>query len=77
MDEYLTIKEVSETLKLSQRTITRYINNGLLHAVRINRKTVRIPKKKLKIFLDHYSGKNLSIEGRSKAKAITLRIASD
>lgn len=32
MSEYLTIKEVAETLKVSQRTVRNWIKNGLIPA---------------------------------------------
>lgn len=38
----LTIAEAAGRLKVSARTVSRYINQGLLPATRITRKTVRI-----------------------------------
>lgn len=38
----LTIEEAAERLKVSKRTVSRYISSGRLPATRITRKTVRI-----------------------------------
>ena len=38
----LTIEEAAERLKVSKRTIRRYISAGRLPAIRVTRKTVRI-----------------------------------
>lgn len=38
----LTIEEAAERLKVSKRTIRRYISAGRLPATRVTRKTVRI-----------------------------------
>jgi len=38
----LTIEEAAERLKVSKRTIRRYISAGRLPAARVTRKTVRI-----------------------------------
>lgn len=38
----LTIEEAAERLKVSKRTIRRYISSGRLPATRVTRKTVRI-----------------------------------
>ena len=38
---FLTIREVAERLKVSQRTVRRWIDQGYLHAIKLGR-TVRI-----------------------------------
>ena len=38
---FLTIREVAERLKVSQRTVRRWINQGYLHVIKLGR-TVRI-----------------------------------
>lgn len=37
-DEYLTVKEIAEHLKLNQQTVRNWIDNGRLPAVRIGRR---------------------------------------
>jgi len=51
INNLLTIKEVSEKLKLSQRTIYRLIEAGKLSVIKISRKAYRIPEKELIRFL--------------------------
>lgn len=40
--QLLTIAEAAERLKVSTRTIRRYISDGILPASRLSRKTIRI-----------------------------------
>jgi excisionase family DNA binding protein len=42
-EEFLTVKEVAETLKLNQQTVRNWIDSGYLPAVRIGRR-VRIKR---------------------------------
>ncbi len=51
INNLLTIKEVSEILKLSQRTVYRLIEAGRLTVIKISRKAYRIPEKELIRFL--------------------------
>lgn len=50
MEELYTVKEVAERLKLSDRTIRRYIREGKLECVRFAR-SVRITSGQLDKFL--------------------------
>lgn len=43
---FLTIREVAERLKVSQRTVRRWIDRGHLHVIKLGR-TVRIDEKSL------------------------------
>jgi excisionase family DNA binding protein len=45
--EFLTIPEAAERLKVSTRTISRYISSGKLKATRISQKTVRVKESDL------------------------------
>ena len=45
MTDYYTIGEVSELLRVNKRTVNTYIKNGTIPAVRLTKKTIRIPKK--------------------------------
>jgi excisionase family DNA binding protein len=49
-DEYLTVKETAEHLKLNQQTVRNWIDQGRLPAVRIGRR-VRIPRSDLERIL--------------------------
>lgn len=51
INNLLTIKEVSEKLKLSQRTVYRLIEARRLNVIKISRKAYRIPEKELIRFL--------------------------
>jgi len=54
VNNLLTVKEVSETLKLSQRTVYRLIEAGRLNAIKISRKAYRIPERELANFLKEH-----------------------
>lgn len=47
MNEYYTVREVSKILRLSSRTVRKYIAQGKIPAVRFTPKTIRVPKKEL------------------------------
>ena len=42
--EYLTIREVSDLLGLIRRTVAKYVQTGIIPAIRFTSKTTRIPK---------------------------------
>ena len=44
MNEYLTIDEVSRLLRVKRRTVLNYIKNGLIPSIKLNNKTLRVPK---------------------------------
>jgi len=50
-DDILTIEEVSKILKVSKRTIYRWIDSGDLKVARIGRKTYRVFESDLRKFL--------------------------
>ncbi len=51
VNHFFTVKEVSEKLRVSERTIYRLIESGKLKAVKISRKAYRISEKGLIDFL--------------------------
>jgi len=53
MDKLLTIKEVAKILRVSERSVNRYIESGRLKASRIGQ--WRIKQSDLNKFLDKYS----------------------
>jgi len=53
-DEILTIKEVAKVLKVSNRTVYRWIDSGDLKAARIGRKTYRVFESDLRKFVKKY-----------------------
>ncbi len=55
MDKLLTIKEVAKILRVSERSINRYIESGRLRASRIGQ--WRIKESDLEKFLDKNSNK--------------------
>lgn len=55
-EEYLTVAEVAETLKLNQQTVRNWIDQGQLPALRVGRR-VRIKRSDFQRILDEsYSG---------------------
>lgn len=51
IDNFLTIKEVSKKLKISERTVYRLIKAGKLKVLKISKKAFRISEKDLLQFL--------------------------
>ena len=47
----LTPQEVAERLRLTRRTIMKYIREGKIKAIRLNRRIYRISEKDLNLFL--------------------------
>jgi excisionase family DNA binding protein len=55
-DEFLTVAEVADTLKLNQQTVRNWIEQGVLPALRVGRR-VRIKRSDFERILDEsYSG---------------------
>ena len=50
-DDILTIEEVSKILKVSKRTVYRWIDSGELRVARIGRKTYRVFESDLRKFI--------------------------
>ena len=55
MDKLLTIKEVAKYLRVSERSVNRYIESGRLKASKIGQ--WRIKESNLEEFLNKYSNK--------------------
>lgn len=53
-DNLLTIKEVTKILKVSSRTVYRWIDSGDLKTAKIGRKTYRIFESDLKKFVKKF-----------------------
>ena len=53
-DDILTIQEVAKALKVSKRTVYRWIDVGDLKAARIGRKTYRVFESDLNKFIRKY-----------------------
>ena len=51
LDEILTIEEVAKRLKVSNRTVYRWVDSGELKVARIGRKTYRVFYSDLKRFV--------------------------
>ncbi len=47
----LTPQEVAERLRLTRRTIMKYIREGKIKAIKLNRRIYRISEKDLNLFL--------------------------
>ncbi len=59
-EEFLTVAEVAEVLKLNQQTVRNWIDQGSLPAVRVGRR-VRIKRSDFERILDQgYSGRSSS-----------------
>jgi excisionase family DNA binding protein len=58
MDEFLTVAEVAELLKLNQQTIRPWIDRGKLPAARLGERRVRIKRSDLEqLIQDGYTGR--------------------
>ncbi len=55
MDKLLTLKETAQVLRVSERTIMRYLKSGKLKASKVGQ--WRISQKDLEEFLNKYSNK--------------------
>ena len=53
-DDILTIEEVSKVLKVSKRTVYRWIDTGDLKVAKIGRKTYRIFESDLRKFINKF-----------------------
>ena len=53
----LTIKEVAKKLRISERTVYRYIEAGKLKVIKLTRKVTRIAEKDLLQFLKKHKTK--------------------
>jgi len=53
-ENILTIEEVSKVLKVSKRTVYRWVDSGDLKTARIGRKTYRVFESDLKKFIRKY-----------------------
>ena len=53
-NDILTIQEVAKVLKVSKRTVYRWVNSGDLKVARIGRKTYRVFESDLKKFIKKY-----------------------
>lgn len=56
MEEFLTVKEVAQILRVSESTVRNYIKQGIIKAIKFGknrRATVRVPKSEIeKLFGD-------------------------
>ena len=57
-DEFLTVAEVAQLLRLNQQTVRNWIDQGSLPAIRVGARRVRIPRTELDAFLREASGSN-------------------
>jgi len=53
----LTVKEVADKLRISERTVYRYIEAGKLKVIKLTRKVTRIAEKDLIQFLKKHKTK--------------------
>src|SRR6185437_10202820 len=65
-DEYLTVNEIAEHLKLNPQTVRNWIDQGALRAVRIGRR-VRVPRAEMDRILAQ--GASTTAEPRASAVA--------
>ena len=60
----LTIKEVARELQVSEKTVSRLVQDGEIPSIRI-RKTIRIPRQQLKDWIREQSGYTSTRVGRA------------
>lgn len=53
-DDILTVEEVAKVLKVSKRTVYRWVEDGDLKTAKIGRKTYRVFESELKRFIKSY-----------------------
>lgn len=54
LPELLTVREASDVLRCSERSVYRYVETGLLRAVKTPGKTL-IPAASIRTFIDEYA----------------------
>jgi excisionase family DNA binding protein len=64
-DEFLTVAEVAELLKLNQQTVRNWIDAGALPAVRVGARRVRITRADLDAYLERRRGAESSEDVRA------------
>jgi excisionase family DNA binding protein len=63
-DEFLTVAEIAEILKINQQTVRNWIDQGMLPALHVGRR-VRVRRADFDVFLeDGYSGRRHAAEER-------------
>lgn len=55
MPKLLTVQEVAEYLRVSDQTVRRYIKEGRIKALKINRRDIRIPEEDAQAFMEQLS----------------------
>jgi excisionase family DNA binding protein len=68
VDEFLTVAEVAELLKLNQQTVRNWIDRGELAAIRVGRR-VRIRREELERLLQNRYEPKLKREPEPEARA--------
>lgn len=69
-EEFLTVAEVAETLKLNQQTVRNWIDQGSLPALRVGRR-VRIKRSDFERILEQsYSGRRRPVDGEAGPSAV-------
>ena len=75
-DEFLTVAEVAQLLRLNQQTVRNWIDQGSLPEIRVGARRVRIPRADLDAFLMEASGANAT-NGAQDAPEAEAQSASD
>jgi excisionase family DNA binding protein len=78
MDEYLTVAEIAELLKINPQTVRNWIDRRELPAVRVGQRRVRVRQSDLDAFLtsgatsapevEHATGEDATRSGRASAQ---------
>lgn len=55
LSKLLTVQEVAESLRVTDQTVRRYIKEGRLKAVKLNRRDIRIPEEDAQDFMERLS----------------------
>ncbi|HCF85889.1 MAG TPA: hypothetical protein DEV72_11875, partial [Ktedonobacter sp.] len=63
MEEVYTVQEVAQGLKVSERTVRNWIENGEPPAFPIGKRGYRISKADLQAFVDERKRRNLDLKG--------------
>jgi excisionase family DNA binding protein len=66
LDEFLTVYDVAQRLKVNQQTVRNWIDRGELVGVRIGSRRVRIPANELERFISESSAARIPTEDSAR-----------
>ncbi len=74
-DEFMTVAEVAELLKLNEMTIRNYVSAGKLAAVRIGDRRVRLRREDVDRFIDGQVTKPTNASRADRIRSLEQQVA--